>query len=158
MLKFVEKTTNPRGIPTISFIVRNRAGTFVPFILGVRLVSVSCLVWLLKPFAAFSRCTGGRGGLLGRERGLGRGTSSTAPLDDASSSAPLCTPAAPRPDILSSRGLAASPRCFAAPLPCSRPQVTIGAFTEMLQKYKMMEGSLTRQKASLKIKVRRSLR
>lgn len=32
-------------------------------------------------------------------------------------------------------------------------EVTIGAYTEMLQKYKLMEGSLTRQKASLKYKM-----
>lgn len=32
-------------------------------------------------------------------------------------------------------------------------KITIGAFTEMLQKYKLMEQSLTRQKFSLKTKV-----
>jgi len=32
-------------------------------------------------------------------------------------------------------------------------EITIGAFTEMLQKYKLMEASLSRQKLSLKLKI-----
>ena len=125
----ITNVANPRGIPTIAFIVRSWCS--MPLYLRV---NPQC-----SPDAyEFLRCRPHEGDVASflLKRNNRRG---------ASASQPASQPA--------SQSVLSACSCLLPPTHPPTPQLTIGAYTEMLQKYRVMEQSLQRQKVTLKTKM-----